>query len=287
MKVFSLLLIFLFTLLQNTPAAADDLVNLLQDLALVAEQEGSMYKVSADAAPKGIPLETLCGLQRPDYADAIEHMRKLTLEKEALPDKFDWRTQNACTPIKNQGSCGSCWAFSSVGIFESGIAIKDAVVVDLSEQDLLDCNGMGYSCKGGWLDALKYFKDKGCADEKTVPYQAAVGKCKNVERSYKIKDWATVNPTTDEIKLAIFKYGPVSSDVAADSSFQYYSSGVYNHNYTKINHAIILVGWDDTMGKKGCWILRNSWGSSWGDKGYMYIEYGCSKVGNDVVCLTY
>ncbi|MDD2716092.1 MAG: C1 family peptidase [Candidatus Wallbacteria bacterium] len=288
MKVCILLSVILFSLFLNVPtASAEDLVGLLQNLAITAQQEGSLYQVSTNAAPNGIPLDKLCGLKRPDYWDAVVHMRKAPVGKATLPAQYDWRAQNGCTPIKNQGSCGSCWSFASVGIFESAILIKDSDVVDLAEQDLLDCNSYGYSCNGGWLDAVGYFKDKGCSLEKLVPYQAADGTCKNVSRTYKIKDWATVDATTDAIKQAIYKYGPVSSVVAADSSFQYYTSGVYNHSYSSVNHAIILVGWDDSMGKKGCWILRNSWGTSWGEKGYMYIEYGCSKVGSDNVCVTY
>ncbi|MDD2716094.1 MAG: C1 family peptidase [Candidatus Wallbacteria bacterium] len=290
MKVCILLSVFLFSLfLSIQPAAADDLVGLVQNLAILAEQEGSLYTVSMDAAPKGIPLATLCGFKRPDYADGLMHMRKLTVKNDLkLPATFDWRAQNGTTPVKNQGSCGSCWAFGCVGIFESAIAIKDSAIIDLSEQDLLDCNTQGYSCDGGYIDALQYFKEKGCADEKTIPYQQAQKQCRDVARTYKIKDWSAVDSNEAAVKQAIYTYGPIVTGVTADFSFQFYSGGVYNHNNTgEMNHAVILVGWDDTKGKKGCWIMKNSWGASWGDKGYMYIEYGCSHIGTESTCVNY
>ena len=89
-----------------------------------------------------------------------------------------------------------------------------------------------------------------------------------------------VKSKINSIKYAIKKYGPIASSVAVDSHFKYYKKGIFNHsNKLKVNHAVILAGWDDTLGESGCWILKNSWGPRWGENGFMYIEYGKCGVG--------
>ncbi|MDD5090996.1 MAG: C1 family peptidase [Candidatus Wallbacteria bacterium] len=253
------------------------------------QEDGGSYTISFDAAPKGIPLEALCGTIVPESAAVYEHMQRVPLdESRDLPAKLDWREQTVLPAIRNQGSCGSCWAFSAVGILESAIAIKTGNVLNLSEQDLLNCNTYGYGCDGGWMDILGHFKTYGSPLESAEPYVGKENSCKSgLDRSYKIISWGTASSATSSIKQAIATYGPVSSVVAADSSFQYYSGGVFNHDSSvSVNHAIILVGWDDSLGN-GCWILRNSWGTGWGNSGYMYIEYGKCKVGSYNYVVTY
>ena len=213
----------------------------------------------------------------------------------ALPAAFDWRTQAGLPPIRDQAACGSCWAFSTVGALECAIKIKDGVNTDLSEQWLISDNNDGWGCGGGWFahdyhlrGSTKHdpYGDNGAVAEAAFPYVAQdVAPHGPYPHSYWLDNWAYIGtgssvPTTDDIKRAIMTYGPVSVGIYANSAFQAYIGGIFNNNDDKtINHAVVLVGWDDTQGSNGVWILRNSWGTSWGESGYMRIQYGCSGVG--------
>lgn len=233
---------------------------------------------------------------------------------QALPTAFDWcATMGGCTPVKNQGSCGACWAFGTVGPLELGIKIADGVVRDLSEQYLLSCNSDSYSCNGGWF-VHKYHQNvipageaaAGSRYEADFPYVAAKVACNPPHPAHeKITSWAYVNAsnpfsvaTTAAIKQAIYDHGPVASAICVGSAFQAYSGGVFSTNEAgycgsgEVNHAVVLVGWDDSQ---GVWILRNSWGTWWGEsnppgsssKGYMRITYGTSNVGYSANYVTY
>ncbi len=212
-----------------------------------------------------------------------------------LPAAFDWRDYDGCTPIRNQGSCGSCWAFSAIGPMECGIRIEDGVSVDLSEQWLVSCTEAG-TCDGGWPgEALEYLRcdgdadpcgDRGAVYESDFPYEAADVYCGcPYDHPYCIQSWAYVGssggiPSPEQIKQAIYDHGPVSVCLTTEGAFGSYDSGVYNDCQDgEINHAVVLVGWDDNQGSEGVWILRNSWGTGWGEGGYMRIEYGCNRIG--------
>ena len=208
-----------------------------------------------------------------------------------IPEKFDWRDyegKNWLSPVRNQGSCGSCWAFSAVGSVEGTYNIEQntpGVNTDLSEQDLVSCgfplgslSGGAGGCRGGFSsDALKYIRDEKIVSEDCFPYRAADVSCNRCS-SYTSKQWTIDNYRhvmgTDNIKRAIICEGPVSASVRP------WPGG-------RMGHAIVLVGYDDTMsncmiGKNGngCWILKNSWGVSKGDHGYYTIGYGTNKIEN-------
>ena len=255
----------------------------------------------------------------------------ISLQKEVwtppnLPSSFDWRERHGVTPIKDQGSCGSCWAFSTVGTMEANIQIKDATAEDLSEQFLVSCNTGGgtgsypWGCDGGCF-AFDYFMDRvspgqseaGAVTEEEKPYvessfdpdtDTEAPCCGSTpcpfDHQWKISEWSCVDenaegpscisykgsgcprmPSIYDIKEAIMRYGPISAGVFVGGGFQNYKNGVFETDefYGWINHAIVLVGWDDSLGRNGAWILRNSWDTSWGDDGYMYIGYGISGVG--------
>jgi C1A family cysteine protease/predicted secreted protein len=209
-----------------------------------------------------------------------------------LPLAYNWCNEGGCTPVKNQGSCGSCWAFGTVGPLESKILIQDGLVKDLSEQYLVSCNTDGWGCNGGWWAHDYHLNeippgepDAGAVYEADFPYQAADGSCNPPHTHHeKITSWRYVGseysvPPVDDIKQAIYDHGPVSAAVCVGSAFQGYSGGVFQTNeYCTgyVNHAIALVGWDDSQ---GVWYLRNSWGAGWGEGGYMNIKYGTSNVG--------
>ncbi len=209
----------------------------------------------------------------------------------ALPAAFNWCDAGGCTPVRDQGQCGSCWAFGTVGALESAILINDGASKDLSEQYLVSCNMEGWGCDGGWW-AHDYHEWKyppsepgpGAVYEAEFPYTATDSSCDGPYTHYEtITDWAFIGndssvPATDAIKQAIVDYGPVAAAVCVDSAFQGYTDGVFNPRKpcNQLNHAIVLVGWDDTL---GAWRLRNSWGPDWGEDGYMWIAYGKSQVG--------
>lgn len=211
-----------------------------------------------------------------------------------VPAAFSWctNTPNGCTPVKDQGSCGSCWTFGTVGPFECNIKIKNAVTKDLAEQYLLRCNNEGWGCSGGWwahdYHVSKYVAPEtaaGAVYEAAMPYTGTDGSCTGAPHVHneKLTSWAYVGtqsgvPPTADIKNAIYNYGPVSVAVYVGSAFQAYTGGVFQTNEAgSPNHAVVLVGWDDTA--PGYWIMRNSWGPSWGESGYMRIKYGTSQIG--------
>ena len=209
----------------------------------------------------------------------------------ALPTSYNWCDQGDCTPVRDQGNCGSCWAFASVGPFESNILIKDAAAKDLSEQWLVSCNTSGWSCSGGWW-ADDYFVSPGAVYESDFPYTATDAACGGPYTYHEtIASWTYVGnsrsvPTTAAIKQAILDHGPVSAGVCVNNTFKAYTGGVFSpttYCFT-INHGIVLVGWDDSV---GAWILRNSWGADWGEDGYMRIAYGKYYVGYAAAYVVY
>ncbi len=212
-----------------------------------------------------------------------------------LPSSFNWCAQGKCTPVRNQGACGSCWAFSTVGVLESKMLIVNNPATDLSEQYLVSCNLEGWGCDGGWFAHDYHISKKppsetqaGAVLESAFPYRAADLPCNGpYQHPYRATEWKYVDPKVnipidEQIKQAIYTYGPVAAAVCAGPAFDRYRGGVFVTDEKSVcgsslvNHGIVLTGWDDSQ---GVWILRNSWGSSWGESGYMRIGYGVSNVG--------
>jgi C1A family cysteine protease len=215
----------------------------------------------------------------------------------ALPASFNWCDNNGCTPVKNQGNCGSCWAFATAGPLESLIKINDGITVDLSEQYLVSCNADGWGCDGGfWAHDYHQWKkvngetEAGAVLESDFPYEARDVTCNPPHpKAHQIDSWQYVcpdcAPTTAQLKQAIYAHGPLSVSVCVNDAFQRYASGVFSGpGCSDLNHGVVLVGWDDG---DGCWIMRNSWGSSWGEGGYMRIKYGVSGIGSYAAYVDY
>jgi C1A family cysteine protease/predicted secreted protein len=217
-----------------------------------------------------------------------------------LPVAYNWCDQGGCTPVKDQGSCGSCWAFGTVGPLESNIKTQDGIEEDLSEQYLVSCNTDGWSCNGGWWAHDYHWNkpsesDAGAVYEADFRYVARDDSCKpSLTHHEKIDSWTYVGseyslPSVAAIKQAIYDHGPVSVAVCVGSAFQNYNGGVFETDEAAscpwdANHAVVLVGWDDNQ---GIWYLRNSWGSGWGESGYMRIKYGISNVGYSANYIVY
>ena len=245
------------------------------------ETNGYTFTVGPNPAMQ-YDLAELCSL-RTDLPLPTMH---LTQAVSVLPDRaadLPPAYTGYYTSIKNQGACGSCWAFAAVGLLESMILKNDGVEVDLSEQYMLSCNPWGWGCGGGyWPNDM--LVDPGAAMESCFPYVASEVPCQICPTPYQIQSWAFVTvdnvvPDTALIKQAIYTYGAVSAGVFVDIWFQLYTDGVFNRckrNPRWTNHAIILCGWDDA---KGAWLLKNSWDTGWGENGFMWIEYGCNLVG--------
>ncbi|XVF40357.1 hypothetical protein PTKIN_Ptkin01aG0107000 [Pterospermum kingtungense] len=198
-----------------------------------------------------------------------------------IPTSLDWRDQGAVTPIKNQGSCGCCWAFSAVAAMEGITQIKTGKLISMSEQQLLDCSTNGNEgCNGGWMtNAFQYImENQGLTTEENYPYQQIQGTCaieKAQSQVADISNYEEVPSNDEEALLKAVANQPVS--VALDGSgpeFRSYSSGVFNGDCgSALTHAVTIIGYgtSDEDGKK-YWLIKNSWGQSWGENGYMRIE---------------
>ena len=215
----------------------------------------------------------------------------------ALPTSFNWCEQNGCTPVKDQGNCGSCWAFATVAPLESLIQLNDGATVDLSEQYLVSCNSEGWGCDGGfWAHDYHQWKKvngetaAGAVLESNFPYRGIDAACNPPHsKSQRIDSWQYVcpncNPTTAQIKQAIYAHGPLSATVCVNTAFQNYTGGTFSGpGCSTANHGVTLVGWDDGSGS---WIMRNSWGPRWGEAGYMHIKYGVSGIGENAAYVDY
>ncbi len=223
---------------------------------------------------------------------------------EALPDSFSYRDMPPVIPVRNQGACGACWAFSMASVAEKQIALVDNQVLDISEQWILDCNTNDFDCGAGWCPYQMLTGPDACGKtglvlESDAPYAAVKLECDCELPRTPVYDFTYVgaiegDPGAEEhinaIKEALWKYGPLWSTVYSSDSFSVYKGDIYNVQPpadVSINKSIVIEGWDDTQGDKGVWIIRNTYGPDWGDKGYAWIEYGVSLVGTYVEVIQY
>ena len=204
---------------------------------------------------------------------------KYSKNVNSVPDMIDWREKNAVTGVKDQGQCGSCWSFSATGAMEGAWSISKGELVSLSEQQLVDCSaGFEYGnhgCNGGLMDgAFQYAINNGMCEESDYKYTAKNGECHDCEAVVQISSCEDV-PANNQQKLKeAVSLGPVSVAIEADTrTFQLYTGGVLTSSScgTNLDHGVLVVGY----GKEGStqyWLVKNSWGTSWGEEGYVKIE---------------
>lgn len=206
-------------------------------------------------------------------------------KRVSLPDTFDWRQKVTLSPVKNQGNCGSCWAFSTTATWRDAMIVQAKENGDGSEQYVLDCNRQGYSCNGGYFDVSEIWVTPGAVREKDyAAYSAKKYSCNTSAPKFaKALKWFYIegskggDPTVDDIKEALMLYGPVSVGVAAGNDWSNYRGGILQGSACtskQLNHAVQIVGWG-----KGYWIVRNSWGTGWGEQGFIRIAFDCDGIG--------
>lgn len=209
----------------------------------------------------------------------VEGIPRYTVDlngKVNVPDSIDWSAKGAVTPIKNQGQCGSCWAFSTTGSVEGAHFLKTGKLVSLSEQQLVDCSTSegNQGCNGGLMDyAFKYIiTNKGLCSEASYPYQGTGGTCQSCQTVAKLKSYVDVATDNEDSLKAAVALQPVSVAIEADQlGFQFYSGGVFTGSCgTNLDHGVLVVGYG-SQGGQNYWKVKNSWGSSWGMSGYILL----------------
>ncbi|KAG9509975.1 Cathepsin L, partial [Fragariocoptes setiger] len=250
---------------QHTYTLAHNQFTDMESSEIVRIMNGYKPKLFSEIKSNGVPYES-----------------KVISEDADLPRNQDWRRHGYVTPVKDQGQCGSCWAFSSTGALEGQHYRKTGNLISLSEQNLIDCSAKygNQGCNGGLMElAFEYIHDNhGVDTENSYPYEAHNGKCRFKNRTVGADDKGYVEiPSGNEKKLmqAVATIGPVSVAIdASQESFHFYDSGVYNeprcgNDADNLDHGVLVIGYGEDPVGGPYWIVKNSWSETWGDSGYI------------------
>ncbi|CAL5183559.1 unnamed protein product [Lathyrus oleraceus] len=195
---------------------------------------------------------------------------------DQVPTNFDWRQQGAVTDVKQQGTCGCCWAFTAVAAVEGIVKIKTGNLISLSQQQLLDCDPNSRGCTDGNVHtAYEYIiQNHGIVKETDYPYQGKKQTCQingNIQPAAQINNWKDVTSNDEEQLQQAVVQQPISALIAVGEEFHAYKGGIYSGSCGKfINHAVTIIGYGESEGMK-YWLIKNSWGKGWGENGYMRI----------------
>lgn len=227
---------------------------------------------------------------------------ELEIKCSATASSWDYRKIGKVTPVRDQMGCGSCWDFAAMGAYEANYLIRNNEAVNVSEQCGLNCSGAG-GCGGGWYDGVfDWLISHGTATETAYPYTANDKPCSTgVATPFRAVARGVVHPevpipSVAQMKEALCTYGPLAVGILATGMMQGYTGGIFNQpadsltvvgsdgkTYWNVNHCVTLIGWDDS---KHAWLIKNSWGTGWGEtcsygteKGYIWVDYGSSNVG--------
>lgn len=204
-------------------------------------------------------------------------------ENVTVPQSVDWRKKGAVTPIKNQGQCGCCWAFSAVAAMEGITQLTTGKLISLSEQELVDCDisGQDQGCEGGLMDeAFKFIQqNRGLASETNYPYKGVDGTCnknKAATHAAQIDGYEDIPANNENALMKAVANQPVSVAIdASGSDFQFYSSGIFSGECgTQLDHGVTAVGYGTDVDGTKYWLVKNSWGTEWGEEGYIRMRRG-------------
>lgn len=259
------------------------------------DNDAYIHRINAEGRSYTLGHNQFSGMDELDFKQYVQnhqlnysaHSAVDNSNKTYIPESVDWRDNNAVTPVKDQGQCGSCWAFSTTGSLEGIYAIQTGELVSFSEQQLVDCDnlrhgGKNHGCNGGLMDdAFSWIHDNGgLCTEDSYPYVSQEGeteKCQttcDLVPNSQIQTWVDV-ASTDQAMLAAVAQQPVSIAIEADQKdFQLYQSGVLTSECgTTLDHGVLVVGYGVENGED-YYLVKNSWGTSWGDEGYIKLGRG-------------
>lgn len=270
------------------------------DVIKFKNERKSTYKLGlnqfADQSMENLQKKLLCN----DFSKTNRPISSLALANESLDNKnctkkLDWYSSGFVRPVKNQGSCGSCWAFSTVGALESMVHINKGETVDLSEQELVSCSTKNHGCNGGWMHtAMDYVQNNnGLYTQKDYPYTGNKDACNLIiPKEKRITsagdfDYVWIRPNSvSSLKKGLF-INPVCVAVKADFDFVFYQDGIFDtplEENPDINHAVLLTALDES---NKTWTIKNSWGTAWGQNGFMdlAIRNGTGAAGINSYCI--
>ncbi|MBN2069993.1 MAG: hypothetical protein JW814_00945 [Candidatus Krumholzibacteriota bacterium] len=266
--------------------------------AIVAMTSAEILAQRPVAAPKN-PAAVSSGDPQFGYVPPpmdLSHIKAIPGRFMGLASTWDWRALGGVTPVKNQNPYGTCWCFAAIGNLEATVLINESVVNDFSEFNIQSCNPVSQDCNYGgnaWW-TTNYLALLGSVDETCDPYPGDCpnSTCNNFACSFgkQVTEWRVIPNDVAAIKAAIMAWGPVYTSMYA--SFPGFSTydGSYCMTYVgteNTNHGVLIVGWDDDMcSGAGAWIVKNSWGTGWGDNGFFYIEYENAQIGSNTNVIT-